>query len=756
MRSHLSGPSLAFAIVGALLTGLPSVGVAQVINPTINPTIAEFTPSPDHSRVASDGTAWVTRYDLGFYQEGASSAFQVASLGKPAPAADGLIRINLSTLTVPSAGIVYQARVIAVGPGGSTPSAASNPFMFGAPCTYTVTPALHTIGSGAWIGAVDVSTGTNCQWTGISNDAGWLGFSGGGASTGGTGSARVSMYAVANTSASERTGTFTVAGQTITIRQASVPCTLSVSPASITASAAGGDHVVSVTGPSGCSWTATGATATWLTVVAGAGSGSGSFTLRTAANTSTAQRTASVTVAGQTVLVTQNGAAPCAFSVNQTAQSFTAAGGQNSVTVTTGSTCTWSASADSPWITVSSASRTGSGSITYTVASQSLGTPRSGRLTVAGQTVRIDQAGVACQHTVSPTSLSVPSHGGSASVQVTGPDGCQWSASSSGTPWITITSTTSNTVSGQVNLTIAPNPLSTPRNGVLTVAGQAVNVIQAAAAPACTYGVSPTSHAASASGGPASVGVSTPNGCAWSAASNAAWLTITAGSPGNGQGTLSFAVAANPLTTSRTGTLSVAGQTVTVTQAAAACRYVVTPTSHTIAAGGGTALGSVTTTSGCAWTAESTAAWLTVSPGRSGTGDYTLTATPNTTTSQRSAVVTIAGTPVSVTQSADAPCQISVSSSSMTVDGSGENNVTVQVTARSGCSWTASSSTSWLVIRSGDSGSGDGRVTFRVEANTTGSTRTATLTIGGQSVTVSQEAVSLPKGPKGVRIVSNR
>jgi hypothetical protein len=59
----------------------------------------------------------VTRYDLGFYRQGAASPFQVASLGKPVPQSDGQIRINLSTLTLP-AGTVYEARVIAVGPGG--------------------------------------------------------------------------------------------------------------------------------------------------------------------------------------------------------------------------------------------------------------------------------------------------------------------------------------------------------------------------------------------------------------------------------------------------------------------------------------------------------------------------------------------------------------------------------------------------------------------------------------------------------------
>lgn len=751
MRIQLSGSSLAFVLVGALFAGLPSTGVAQVVNPTI----AEFTPSPDHSRLASDGTAWVTRYDVGFYQQGASSAFQVASLGKPAPAADGQIRFSLSTLTLPAAGIVYEARVIAVGPGGSTPSAASNTFMFAAPCTYAVTPPSHTITAGAWSGTVDVSAGTSCQWTAVSNHPAWLGFNGGAASIGGTGGARVSIHALANTSTSERTGTFTIAGHAVTIRQAGVACTFSVSPTSLSAQATGGTLSVRVTAPAGCSWTAS--ASGWLTVSPTSGSGDTTVSVGVAANTTTSQRTASVTVAGQAVSITQSGAAPCAFSLNQTAPSFSAAGGQGSLSVTTGSTCTWSASAGSGWITVASTSRTGSGSVSYSVAPNPLGTPRVGTLTVAGQSVRIDQEGASCRHTVSPTALSAASQGGNGSVQVSGPDGCQWSASTNGFSWITITSGASGTVSGAVNFSIAPNPLSTSRTGSLAVAGQTVTVQQAPlVTPSCTYAVSPIAHAASASGGAMRVDVVAPTGCAWSASSLASWLTITAGSVGTGRASISFAVAANPLTTSRTGTLSVAGETVTVTQAAAACRYVVTPTSHTIAAGGGTALGQVTTTSGCAWTTENTASWLTVSRGRSETGDYTLTATPNTSTSPRSAVVTIAGTSVSVTQSAGATCQVSVSSSSMTVGASGLNNASVQITAGSGCAWTASSGASWLVVRNGSSGSGNGAVTLSVDANTTGSSRTTTLTIGGQEVTISQEASTLPKGPKGIRIISTR
>jgi hypothetical protein len=61
--------------------------------------------------------------------------------------------------------------------------------------------------------------------------------------------------------------------------------------------------------------------------------------------------------------------------------------------------------------------------------------------------------------------------------------------------------------------------------------------------------------------------VTTISGCTWTATSNASWLTITSGASGNGSGTVAFDVAANPGGV-RTGTLTIADPTLTVTQTA--------------------------------------------------------------------------------------------------------------------------------------------------------------------------------------------
>jgi hypothetical protein len=85
--------------------------------------------------------------------------------------------------------------------------------------------------------------------------------------------------------------------------------------------------------------------------------------------------------------------------------------------------------------------------------------------------------------------------------------------------------------------------------------------------PIASYGISPSSAPYDASGGSGSVTVTVSGGTgSWSATSNTSWLTVTSGSSGSSSGTVGYSVASNSSTSSRQGTLSIAGQTFTVTQ----------------------------------------------------------------------------------------------------------------------------------------------------------------------------------------------
>lgn len=63
---------------------------------------------------------------------------------------------------------------------------------------------------------------------------------------------------------------------------------------------------------------------------------------------------------------------------------------------------------------------------------------------------------------------------------------------------------------------------------------------------------------------------------------------------------------------------------------------------------------------------------------------------------------------------------------------------TVSVTATAGCSWSAVSNAAFITITGGSSGTGNGTVSYSFTANTSTSSRTGTLTIAGQTFTVTQ------------------
>jgi hypothetical protein len=346
----------------------------------------------------------------------------------------------------------------------------------------------------------------------------------------------------------------------------------------------------------------------------------------------------------------------CTFSVAPANASATSNGGAASVAVAAGAGCTWTATSNAAWITISSGGGgSGNGTVNYSVAANTATSSRMGTLTIAGQTVTVTQAAAtsSCTFGVSPTMVSAGGPGGPASLGVTSGAGCNWTAASTA-GWITVTGGASGSGNGTVNYTVNANSSSSTRTGTLNVAGTTVFVTQD---PACTFTVSPTNPSATAAGGAASVSVTSGNGCGWTATSNASWIAVTSGGSGTANGTITYTVAANTAMTSRTGTLTAAGRTVTVTQAAAACSFTVSPTSASTTAAGGAATISVTAGAGCSWTAAAVDSWMTVTSGSSGTGNGTVhyTVQANTGKKTRTGTLTIAGRTVTVNQDTAAP-----------------------------------------------------------------------------------------------------
>jgi hypothetical protein len=167
-----------------------------------------------------------------------------------------------------------------------------------------------------------------------------------------------------------------------------------------------------------------------------------------------------------------------------------------------------------------------------------------------------------CSFTLTPTTFAVGSTASLRTLSVITGTQCSWTAVS-GVSWITVSSATGSGI-GSVTFAIEQNPTGAERSGTLTIAGQTVSVTQQAGS--CTYTVTPTSFTVDPIAGTRTVSVVAGTQCGWSSTPSAAWITVTSGASGSGIGAVTFNFEANPATTPRTGSVSIGGQAVTITQ----------------------------------------------------------------------------------------------------------------------------------------------------------------------------------------------
>ena len=293
----------------------------------------------------------------------------------------------------------------------------------------------------------------------------------------------------------------------------------------------------------------------------------------------------------------------CAYTLSATSQSAAAEGGQSSINLTRSSgTCGWTAQSDANWITLSNASGSDTAALGYSVSANMTTESRTGRVTVSwtggSSQLTVTQAGrtapATCTYTVDPVGVTFPAGGGSgqSTVTVSGSN-CNWSAQSNQF-WIRITSANSGSGDGTIAYTVDPNTTGTQRFGRIIVTHTAgttdIGFTQNAA---CTAGLNPATQSVGNSGGTFTVALTTPAGCTWTAASDASWLTISSATSGTGDATISYAVAANS-GAARTGhiTVTVGGATtvqLTVTQSGTptlTANFTVSPTPCPVTATG--------------------------------------------------------------------------------------------------------------------------------------------------------------------------
>jgi hypothetical protein len=445
----------------------------------------------------------------------------------------------------------------------------------------------------------------------------------------------------------------------------------------------------------------------------------------------------------------------CQVALAASSSSIAADGGTGTITVTTSPECPWEVSTSAGWLSgLSPTSGQGSGTVEFRAAPNPVASVREGDILVNEHRLRVSQQAAVCRVELRSGSLTVEAGGGTGEVAVSAPGGCAWSAATDAS-WIAFTTPATGSGDGSVGVSVAPHGGNQRRVGTIAIGDQRFTVTQepSSAPPGCVYSISSASQGVVPSAGAdLTASVAVASGCAWTATSSVAWITVVAGASGTGNGAVAFRVAANP-GSGRSGTVTVAGQTFAVTQAEATatptptptptpspCSYTIAPPEAEIASVGGTGSVAVSTTAGCTWTASSNAGWITVTSGASGTGNgataFAVAANPG---AARSGTMSVAGQTFTVTQAAATiPCTYAINPTSVRVNAK-ETNSTVAVSAGAGCTWTAQSNVPWIKVTSGASGSGNGAVAFKIEKNTSDDDRTGTLTIAGHIFTVRQD-----------------
>ena len=176
-------------------------------------------------------------------------------------------------------------------------------------CTYSLSPSTYNCADASantYNNVALVNTQTGCNWTAtVTSGNTWLT-----TNSIGSGSGAVSIIVLQNTSASPRTGTIDVAGQSLTIIQPGVSCTYTISPSSYTCSDAlanNYNNIAIVNTQTACPWTAVVTSGSSWMVCTSSGSGAGAVSIIVVKNSQTTPRTGTITIGGQTLTVTQPG-----------------------------------------------------------------------------------------------------------------------------------------------------------------------------------------------------------------------------------------------------------------------------------------------------------------------------------------------------------------------------------------------------------------------------------------------------------------
>lgn len=347
---------------------------------------------------------------------------------------------------------------------------------------------------------------------------------------------------------------------------------------------------------------------------------------------------------------------------------------------------------------------------------------------------------------VAPSTINVNANSGNTLFVVS--SNCPSWAITGAPTWLSV-STLVGSNNSTVNLIYTENNTGFARMATLTVSGCNITKTVTLTQQAHSLNVTPTSFTVAPNNG--SLNVALSSDCNnWTVTGAPVWLTV---SPLSGSGNANLTLTYTTNTGSdRAATLTVAGcgitKTVTLTQQG--LNFTVSPATILVTYPSGNSSISVSTNCN-AWNITGAPSWLTVNPssGSAGNTNVSLFYSANNTGNQRVATLNVSscGVVKSVTLTQFA-ASMTVSPQSLDLGyTSGSANVAVS----SNCTaWTVTGLPVWLTATP-SGGSGNANITFNYTANTSGSARTAVVTISGCGITktiiINQAFVALNANP---------
>ncbi|MFN8697415.1 MAG: C10 family peptidase [Burkholderiales bacterium] len=259
-----------------------------------------------------------------------------------------------------------------------------------------------------------------------------------------------------------------------------------------------------------------------------------------------------------------------------------------------------------------------------------------------------------CSYRLASASFAAPAAGTTSTLAVTAGANCASNATTN-VSWISVASP-NGVGSRSISFSVAANTSATSRSGSIAV-GDKTFVVEQPGNVSCNYSVSTGELNYTAAARFGAFSISTAPTCNWRIASSDAWVganawvTFVSPTSGAGSGTVSFSIAGNS-GAARSTELLVGGQKVRISQAGT-CAFSLDNSSQAILSSASNGQIEFTAGSNCAWTAVSSAAWLTLTRS-SGTGSATIgySASANSSSSPRTATVTIGRELFTLTQAA--------------------------------------------------------------------------------------------------------